>query len=258
MSASRGGAEGDRRTVWLVLPAYDEEASLPPLLAEVERRFAELPVPYRVVVVDDGSRDRTLEIAREWGGRIPLDVVRHEVNQGLGATIRDGLTHAADHALADDAIVSMDADNSHAPGLVPRMVERLGEGYEVVIASRYRNGSRTLGVPWLRRALSYWGGWLFRALFPTRGVRDYTCGFRAYRAALLQRAIAEEGADFFDQDGFQCMVDILLKLRRRGAVFTEVPMVLRYDRKQGGSKMRVGRTALTTLGLLARRRLGLR
>ena len=246
------------RTVWLVLPAYNEEASLPPLLAGVERSFAELPMPYRVVVVDDGSADRTLAVAREWAERIPLEVVVHEVNQGLGATIRDGLTHAAAHAAPDDAIVSMDADNSHSPGLVPRMVERLGEGYEVVIASRYRQGSRTLGVPLMRRALSYWGGWLFRGLFPTRGVKDYTCGFRAYRASVLQQAIAEEGESFFDQDGFQCMVDILLKLRRRGAVFTEVPMVLRYDLKEGESKMRVGSTAVTTLALLARRRLAFR
>lgn len=247
-----------RRRVWIMLPAYNEEESLPPLLDGIARAMADAQLPYTVVLVDDGSRDRTLAVAEEHARRMPIEIVRHPVNLGLGAALRDGLTHAAGRAAAEEAVVTLDSDNSHSPGLIPRMVRRLGEGYDVVIASRYRPASRTRGVPALRRLLSWGGGWMFRALFPTRGVRDYTCGFRAYRAGALQEAIAEEGASFFDQDGFQCMVDVLLKLRRRGALFTEVPMVLRYDRKSGASKMRVARTAGNTLVLLARRRLGLR
>lgn len=247
-----------RRRVWIMLPAYNEEESLPPLLDGIAAAMADAMQPYTVVLVDDGSRDRTLAVAEEHARRMPIEIVRHPVNLGLGAALRDGLTHAAGRAAADEAVVTLDSDNSHSPGLIPRMVRTLGEGYDVVIASRYRQGSRTRGVPAVRRFLSWGGGWLFRALFPTRGVRDYTCGFRAYRAGALQEAIAAEGASFFDQDGFQCMVDVLLKLRRRGALFTEVPMVLRYDRKAGASKMRVARTAGNTLVLLARRRLGLR
>jgi dolichol-phosphate mannosyltransferase len=245
-----------RQRVWVVLPAYDEEASLPLLLDRLGEAMAEADLVYRVVVVDDGSRDATPEIAARYARTMPLEVVTHPVNLGLGAAIRDGLTRAAEAAAPGDAIVSLDADNSHSPELIHRMVRRLREGNDVVIASRYRPGSVVRGVPAVRRVLSRIGGVLFKVVFPIPGVRDYTCGFRAYRAGALQQALADHGAAFFDQEGFQAMVDVLLKLRGRGLVFAEVPMVLRYDHKGGASKMRVGRTIGKTLGLMLRRRLG--
>jgi dolichol-phosphate mannosyltransferase len=150
----------------------------------------------------------------------------------------------------------MDADDSHHPDQVPEMVRLLEQGHDVVIASRYRRGSRTLGVPWSRRLMSDAGSWLFRLVLPMRGVRDYTCGFRAYRVEVLRRAVAHWGDRLFDQDGFQCMVDILLKLRRRPLIFGEVPLILRYDLKEGASKMDVSRTIFSTLALLVRARLG--
>jgi dolichol-phosphate mannosyltransferase len=93
-------------------------------------------------------------------------------------------------------------------------------------------------------------------VFPIHGVRDYTCGFRAYRCRLLREAFRRYGDDFVDRRGFECMVDILLKLHRLGATFAEVPLTLRYDRKGGASKMRVARTVADTLRLMLRRRLG--
>jgi dolichol-phosphate mannosyltransferase len=102
--------------------------------------------------------------------------------------------------------------------------------------------------------MSRGASWLFRVVFPIRGVRDFTSGYRAYRAGALQEVIREHGPGFFDQPGFQCMVDVLLRLRGRGLAFAEVPMVLRYDRKEGASKMRVWRTATATLRLMVRRR----
>ena len=244
-----------RQKVWIALPAYNEEAALPALLASIEEAMDAAATPYGVVVVDDGSRDRTAEIAAAHAERMPIVLERHPQNLGLGSTIRDGLMRAAALAAPGDVVVTMDADNSHTPELIPRMVQLVREGRDVVVASRYRPGSQTLGVPASRRFLSYVGGLLFRLLFPTPGIRDFTCGFRAYRAALLQSVVAEHGAAFFEQEGFSCMVDILLKLRRRRVVFGEVPLILRYDLKPGASKMRVARTAVDTLLLLARRRL---
>jgi dolichol-phosphate mannosyltransferase len=87
-------------------------------------------------------------------------------------------------------------------------------------------------------------------------VRDFTSGFRAYKANVLSRAVQQYGRDFLDQDGFQCMVDILFKLRRLRLVFGEVPMILRYDLKQDASKMNILKTSYATLMLLLKRRLG--
>ena len=147
----------------------------------------------------------------------------------------------------------MDADDTHTPGLILRMVRMIREGHDVVIASRYRPGSRVVGLTWFRKVMSYGASWLFRFLMPIHGVRDFTCGFRAYRADVIQNAIKHYGDKFVDQDGFQCMVDILLKLRRMNLIFGEVPFILRYDYKEGASKMNVGRTVRKTLQLIVKR-----
>jgi dolichol-phosphate mannosyltransferase len=246
-----------RRTrVLVVLPAYNEERNIGSLLQRLDEAMADCRLQYEVIVVDDGSRDRTFDVLCDCARTLPLTVSRHRQNQGLGATIRDGLVLAAQTAQDDDIIVTMDADETHVPGLIGRMVQMIREGHHVVIASRYRPGSRTCGVPWHRRALSYAASWLFRLLFPTPGVRDFTCGYRAYRASILKTALAVYGDAFVNLTGFQAMVDIILKVRRLHAVFGEVPMILRYDLKGGASKMRVARTALQTLALIGKRRLG--
>jgi dolichol-phosphate mannosyltransferase len=151
----------------------------------------------------------------------------------------------------------MDADDTHTPGAIVGMVAKIDEGYDVLIASRYQKGSLCVGVPWLRRFVSYAGSLLFRAVHPVAGVRDFTCGYRAYRAAILRQALKRYRREFIDQDGFQCVVDILLKLSRMNLRFGEVPLVLRYDRKGGKSKMKLVPTACRTLLLLCRRRLGM-
>ena len=257
MTVSEAKGAEIRRTVWVVLPAFNEAEDLPGLLVRIRMALTEVGLPYRVLVVDDGSTDGTGDIVRSFGESMPVMLETHEVNQGLGATIRDGLLKACELADPRDVLVTLDADNSHTPELILRMVRQVREGSDVVIASRYRPGSRVRGVPLHRRLLSRIGTLVFRVLFPIRGVRDYTCGYRAYRAGVLQEVIERDGASFFEEEGFQVMVDILLKLRRnRDLIFGEVPLILRYDLKAGVSKMNVGRTIRRTLSLLARRRLG--
>jgi dolichol-phosphate mannosyltransferase len=246
----------DRQCIWVVLPAYNEELSLPTLLERIQTAMQTTGLAYRVLVVDDGSKDATAAIAEKYSRTIPIVLERHPVNMGLGATIRDGLLKASQLADPGDILVTMDADNSHNPELIERMVRMVREGNDVVIASRYQHGSVTRGVPGYRKFLSFGAGMLFRIAFPIEGVRDYTCGFRAYRAGVMQQAIRKYGERLFDQQGFQCMVDILLKLRALNLVFGEAPMILRYDFKEGASKMKVARTINSTLLLMLKRRFG--
>ena len=238
----------------VVLPAYNEEANIGRLLNRIQEAMEESSFRYRVIVVDDGSTDRTAEILEEYASRMPLQVARHKVNQGLGATIRDGIYLAAKSASGNDVIVTMDSDETHPPGLIARMAGLIREGHDVVIASRYQPGGRVCGLTAGRRLISYLASLMCRVVFPTKGVRDYTCGFRAYRGEILHQALARYGDDFVAPGGFQCMVDILLKLRRAGAIMGEAPLILRYDLKRGQSKMKLARTALGTLSLLARHR----
>lgn len=209
---------------------------------------------YEVVVVNDGSKDNTLAIAQEWAKKMPVNVVNHPINKGLGQTIRDGLFTASQLADKNDIVISLDADDTQPPELFPRMVQQIREGHDVVIASRFQKGARVMGLSRFRELMSVGASWMFRILFPIRGVRDFTCGFRAYRASVLQKAFKHYGDEgFIDQEGFQCMVDILLKLRKLDVVFGELPFILRYDFKAGDSKMNVMKTVKNTLGLIRKR-----
>jgi dolichol-phosphate mannosyltransferase len=244
----------ERRNITIVLPAYNEAANLPKLLDRIRVALV-ASGPYRVLVVDDGSTDETQTILAEYATRMPLTSLRHERNLGLGPTIRDCLSSAVCSCSDDDIVVSMDADQSHNPGLIPRMAQLVSEGVDVVIASRYRSSARVCGLVLRRRFISWGASLLLRCLFPTAGVRDYTCGFRAYRGAVLKEAFTHYGPRFVDQEGCQCMVDILLKLRKMNRwILGEVPMILRYDLKEGATKMRIIRTGLATLRVALRSR----
>lgn len=242
--------------VIVVLPAYNEQQALPELLERIGEAFADSGVSYEVIIVDDGSADQTLQIAQQWALQMPIHVLQHTVNQGLGVTLRDGLREAVERAAERDIIVTMDADNTHPPGLIDRMVRNIHEGCDVVIASRFQTGARVTGVPANRAALSLGARALFMLLFPTHGVRDYTSGYRAYRASAIRRGFERYGDRFVEETGFSCMSDVLLKLRQQGCIFGEVPLRLRYDQKGGVSKMRIMHTIWLTLKLLGRRRVG--
>jgi len=241
--------------VWVVLPAYNEAENIPVILRQLKSLADETyNLDLQVVVVDDASSDDTAEIASKPTWELPILVIRNEVNLGLAGTFMRGVVEAAGQAGEGDIIVCMDADNTHAPGQIERMVRNIREGRDVVIASRYRPGAVVRGVPFSRRFLSRGMSVLFRLVYPIKGVRDYSCGYRAYRAEFVRRTLASSGDQLFAKDGFACMVGILLRLAREGAICGEVPIVLRYDQKGGASKMRVGRTIFRTLAVLARER----
>lgn len=242
------------RTILIVLPAYNEEENIGELLNQIHFSLEkDSDTNYKVIVVDDGSIDNTRKIVESMSIKMPIDLLVHDFNKGLGTTIRDGLHRAVKQANKNDIIITMDADATHNPGLILRLIRMIVEGHDVVIASRFQPGARVVGLVWYRRLLSYLASVTFRILFPITGVKDYTCGYRAIRADVLKAAIDEYGDNFFDQDGFQALVDILLKLRKRKLLFGETPLILRYDKKGGMSKMNVRKTIKNTILLIVKR-----
>ncbi len=239
-----------------MLPAYNEERSLPALLERcvpVARTLEEGGNRLRVVVVDDGSADGTIPAARRFEHRLGVEVVPHGANRGLGAALRTGLSAALERASAPDLIATMDADNTHDPALLPEMHRRLeAEKADLVIASRYARGGEEVGLTALRRVLSRGASFLLSLAAPVRGARDYTCGYRLYRAALVRRAAEAWGDRLVEEAGFTCMAEVLLKLGRGGARVAEVPLVLRYDLKEGASKMKMMRTISRYFALIRR------
>ena len=227
------------RTVRFAIPAYNEAASIEDLLARIGDVSREQGWYCEIVVVDDGSSDGTGDLARASASSCtPVVVLRNEPNQGLGRTIRRALREAADRSAPGDVIVTLDADLTQDPCYVPSMLAKLDEGYDVVIASRYRPGSAVEGLSTFRRFLSYGASALVLLLRPVRGVRDYSCGFRVYRSAIVREGFDRYGDDFVSEAGFGCMVEIAERLRPH-ASFAEVPFVLHYGAKRKESAIKV-------------------
>ena len=243
----------------VVLPSYNEVDAMPRLLGRLREAAATITEPMRCVVVDDGSSDGTAGVAeREHTDAVPLTVVRHAVNRGLHGALDTGLRTAAELCGPGDWIVTMDADDTHPPSLIALMLQAAAaENAGVVIASRFRPGAEWFGLSWERLLFSHTVSWMFRIAWPMRGVRDYTCGFRAYRADLIRCAYERWGDDFVNEPSFACMPDVLWKVSRLRPVICEVPLSLHYDRKPGPSKMNVARTIRRTLGLIVKRRVGI-
>ncbi len=247
-------------TIWLALPAYNEERSLPALLERcipVAKALEAKGLRLSVIVVDDGSKDGTIAAARSFEGRLPVEVVPHVVNQGLGAALRTCLKSALERARDGDAIATMDADNTHDPALLVEMHRRLVDTpADLVIASRYVEGGEEVGLTPLRQVLSRGASFLLTLVAPVAGARDYTCGYRLYRESLLRSAARAWGDRLVEEAGFTCMAEVLLKLGRGGAKVTEAPLVLRYDLKEGASKMKIMRTITRYFALAQRIRSG--
>ncbi len=240
----------------IVLPAYNEEESLPPLLRRINEAYNLFKWDASVLVVNDGSKDRTLEVARNFPSDIPIEVLDVQPNKGLANAINTGLRHAITNLKDTDIVVTLDADDSQNPFLIQRMMQQIAEGSDLVIASRYQPGARIKGLKQSRKFFSWAAGSLFRIMVGFEGIRDYTCGFRAYRVDMLRKTIAYYGDKFITQKGFGCMVEVLLKVASQSATMNEVPMILRYDLKQGASKMNVKKTMTQTLRLLMDYKMG--
>lgn len=242
--------------MWVLLPAFNEQAAIGPLIQKIYAASEKVNLVLEIVVVDDASTDDTARIVSQLSFNGPVNLVQHAENQGLAGAIRTGFNYILKHGHPGDIVVSLDADDTQPPATIPRMITMIDEGYDVVIASRYQPGSRTIGVPTNRLAMTWFAKWLFKIITPIPGVWDYTCGFRGYRLTVLKTASEFYGDQFVSERGFSCMVDVLLKMRRFNFLMGEVPMLLRYDQKDGPSKMKVAATAVQTLKLLIKRRFG--
>lgn len=249
--------------IFLVLPAYNESENLGRLLEKLTR-IPEISAHLKVIVVNDGSTDDTAKIAetffsllREKKGEsdFELFIETHPQNLGLGAALRTGLSKALSMAQPEDSIALMDADDSHPPELLPQMEQKITQGFDGVIASRYLSASGEIGISLPRKFLSLACNKILQLFFPVPGVKDYTCGYRLLRASLLKKLQEETAGKFFSENGFVATSELLLRLHQCGAKFFEVPFQLRYDLKKGKSKMKIFRTIFGYFRLIWRKRL---
>lgn len=210
---------------------YNEADNVEALLERVAAVRDRADLDLVAVAVDDGSRDPTYVRLTSFQPRYPfLRIVRHERNRGLAAALRTGIeTALAERSPGFDALAFMDADLTHDPEDLPRLVAPIAaDRADFVLGSRYVPGGRMKGVPWARRVISIVGNAAVRRVLGVP-VGDLTSGFRAARAEVF-RAISLE------EHGFGIQLEGTVKAQRAGFRVTEVPITLGV-RKNGYSKM---------------------
>jgi len=228
--------------IYYILPAFNEEKSLPNLLSRLVSLQSQSSKKLIVFVVDDGSSDSTASIATNGASGLDVRLITHKINLGLGQAVQTGIKEVLNVASDDDIAIIMDADDTHDVSLLNPMLEQVENGSDIAIASRFVPGGDDSSAPLFRRVLSRGAGLLFKALLPLNGINDFTSGYRAYKTSLLRKASVHWGERLIEEKGFACMVELLLKLRHWSPVISEVPLHLRYDRKLGASKLKIKKT----------------
>ncbi|MCP2257520.1 dolichol-phosphate mannosyltransferase [Streptoalloteichus tenebrarius] len=226
---AHGGHLEDLGPVLVVIPTYNERENIGPI---VERLHAAVPAAH-VLVVDDGSPDGTGELADEMAEADERVHVMHRTSkEGLGAAYIAGFRWALERDYG--VIVEMDADGSHAPEELPRLLDALGRdggGADVVLGSRYVPGGRVVNWPKHREWLSR-GGNIYSRLALGARVSDITGGYRAYRRAVLEKIKLHNVAS----QGYCFQIDLGWRAIEAGFEVVEVPITF-TERERGESKM---------------------
>ena len=210
----------------VIIPTFQEAENIGDVLGQVREAVPDA----EVLVVDDGSPDGTADLAdafaEEHGG---VSVMRRPGKAGLGSAYRDGFAWGLERGY--QVLVEMDADLSHNPGSLPRLLAPTAEGADLVIGSRYVDGGAVPNWPAHRLLLSKWGNRYARFALGLP-VNDATAGFRAYRATTLRAIDLGEVA----ADGYAFQIEMAYAVWRAGLEVVEVPIAF-TDRVRGTSKM---------------------
>lgn len=211
----------------IVIPAHNEEGSLPHTVRAVYDAMVKAGVPHEIVVVDDGSSDRTWEVLQELTQTVPTLVPVQNVDlHGFGRAVAFGLGH-----MKGDACTIMMADASDSPEHAVRYWELLNEGWDCVFGSRFVRGGRVVDYPRVKLLVNRMANFFIRILFAIP-LNDTTNAFKAYRRTVI------EGCRPFLSPHFNLTVEIPLKAIVRGYSWTVTPISWQ-NRKHGVPKLKI-------------------
>jgi dolichol-phosphate mannosyltransferase len=230
---------------WLILPTYNEAENIGPI---VRAARAQLRDGDRILVVDDNSPDGTGGLADQLAQELDgVEVLHRPGKQGLGRAYLAGFVHAlANHA---DLVLEMDADFSHDPADVPRLIAAAQDGADLVLGSRYVPGGDVTDWGLVRRLVSRGGSWYARVVLGVK-VRDLTGGFKCFRREVLEAL----DLNSVHADGYGFQIELTYRTIQKGFRVVEIPIVFR-ERRVGQSKMntRIALEAVWKVPALRRR-----
>ncbi len=237
--------------ILFVVPAFNEEQNIGRLIEETDVFAKRESLDYRLIVVDDGSTDKTREIVEDKMRSFPCLSVSYKSNQGVGEAFRQGLHKALGLAREGDTIVTKEADRTSDLGILKKLLAKIDSGADVALASCYAEGGAVEGTTWYRLMYSRVANLIIYVCFNIKGIHTYSSFYRAYKPQALRRILTKYG-DFYQEKGFACVIELLIRLSRLRMKIEEVPMTLQANLRVGQSKMKIMNTIFGYLRVIAR------
>lgn len=238
--------------LYVVVPVLNEEGNVPILLESLRnlRDGIDAELDCRPIIVDDGSTDATLDRIEQHRGALQVITLSHKRNLGPGAAFNTAFQYLNAHLRESDWVVTMEGDNTSRIDTLLHMLRRRHEGYDVVLSSVYAYGGGIEGVETKRVFLSHCANAFSKLLLGLRGFHTLSSFFRLYSAVIIKRLQERFGPGIVEFQGFECMVELLLKLVLVQAKISEVEMRLDWSTRKGKSKMKICRALFGYMKLL--------
>ncbi|PPR79225.1 MAG: Undecaprenyl-phosphate mannosyltransferase [Alphaproteobacteria bacterium MarineAlpha2_Bin1] len=239
----------DNKNIILLLPVFNEGKSIYDLLLNIKKI---LNNAVKVIIVDDKSTDDSINWIKKFISEeniLDIKIIYHKQNQGLGGALNSGLKYCL-NTLNFDILVTMDGDNTHDPSLIPSMINEIESGKDIVVASRYRKGALVEGIPKFRIFLSFAARICYSIAWNFKGIRDYTCLYRAYSISVLEKTFDYGKQQHLNERGFLASTELLRLVFKSSKNVSEIPIIINYSNKLQPSSMKIFKTILQTLKIL--------
>lgn len=220
--------------IYFLIPTYNDADNLNGLVLNISKNIKERK---KIILVDDGSTDKTKSTVARLSKNFPVKLLTYEKNTGPGFAFKTGFLYIHKLTKPKDIIVTMEADNTSDYSILKKMI-KLSNKYDVVLSSPYQKGGKFIGISPHRKILSALANYLDELIFKL-GVKTTSSFYRAYRSSAIDKIIKKYNGNFISEDGFESVVEILIKLKSVKSTFMEVPAVVDWSKRVGKSKMKV-------------------
>jgi dolichol-phosphate mannosyltransferase len=228
--------------IYLLIPLYNEAENVERLSSEI-RKLSFSSDDFFIVFSDDGSKDSTVELLQKFFHGLNFFIIQEPTNSGPGSAFNKGFNYVLKRSTSDDdVVITLEADCTSDFNLINKMFVVSSLGFDLVLASVYAQGGGFEGTAFFRKIISSVANLFFRYFFELR-VLTLSSFFRLYKVSILKK-IKQKNGKVITENGFICMLEILLKAVRCEAKMVELPMTLYSKNRKGKSKMKILSTSI--------------
>jgi dolichol-phosphate mannosyltransferase len=245
-----------KKKIFVITPVLNEEPNMERLLLGWKSIQKELnDFEFTFILIDDGSKDKTVEKANSVKENLNLIILSHETNQGPGFAFGTGFEYLSGKINSDDLVITMEGDNTSRIETFSKMVYRqLREKDDVVLASPYAYGGGMTNTAWYRIFLSHIANGMVKEFIGIHGIHTMSSFFRVHTGETILKLQKKYGNRIISRKGFESMIEMLKKIIIIDATISEVSMKLDTSLRAGKSKMKIFRTIRGYLVLMFEKR----